>query len=110
MTSPDVPMTEPQARFLRTLCEQAGEPFPAGLTKNEAWWRIKAMSNTTSPRRADVRMCGVPEVRSWPYGAVLEWRGATPEGSPPGTGPGGRGFESRRSPLVKGPPLRALRR
>lgn len=48
------PMTGPQASYLRTLCQEAGEPFEEGLTKAEASRRIEALQEKTGrgkPRR-----------------------------------------------------------
>ena len=39
----DAPMTAPQEKFLRTLCEEAGEPFDPGLTKAQASKRIQQL-------------------------------------------------------------------
>lgn len=46
------PMTGAQASYLRTLCEQAGEPFDPDLTKAEAAKRIDAMKDRTGHRSA----------------------------------------------------------
>ncbi len=44
----DEPMTGAQASYLKTLSEQAGEPFEAeGLTKAEASKRIDALKEKT---------------------------------------------------------------
>lgn len=45
----DEPMTEPQASYLRTLSEEAGEPFDEGLTKAQASTRIDELQGR-SPR------------------------------------------------------------
>lgn len=37
------PMTGAQASYLKTLCEDTGEPFDEGLTKAEASERIDAL-------------------------------------------------------------------
>lgn len=37
---PDAPMTGDQADLLRVLCENASEPFDAGLTQGQAMARI----------------------------------------------------------------------
>ncbi|MDT7935113.1 MAG: DUF3072 domain-containing protein [Sphingomonadaceae bacterium] len=39
-TTGDEPMTGAQASYLKTLCEEAHEPFDAGLTKAAASIRI----------------------------------------------------------------------
>jgi hypothetical protein len=40
-------MTGAQASYLQTLCEEAGEPFDASLTKAEASKRIDALQAQT---------------------------------------------------------------
>jgi hypothetical protein len=45
----DEPMTANQSSYLRTLSEEAGEPFDENLTKAEASKRIDALQNR-SPR------------------------------------------------------------
>ena len=45
----DEPMTDAQASYLRTLSEEAGEPFDENLTKAEASQRIDALRDR-SPR------------------------------------------------------------
>ncbi len=45
--SGDEPMTGAQASYLKTLCEEAGEPFDAGLTKAEASRRIDELRGRT---------------------------------------------------------------
>jgi hypothetical protein len=42
-TRPAEPMTEPQERHLRWLCEQAGVPFNPAWTKNAARRRIRQL-------------------------------------------------------------------
>ena len=39
----DAPMTGDQADLLRALCEEANEPYDAGLTQAEALARIEAL-------------------------------------------------------------------
>jgi hypothetical protein len=41
------PMTAAQASYLKTLCEEAHEPFAAELTKAEASKRIEALQQKT---------------------------------------------------------------
>jgi hypothetical protein len=41
------PMTGAQASYLKTLCEEAGEPFEPGLTKAEASKRIDELQART---------------------------------------------------------------
>jgi hypothetical protein len=41
------PMTAAQASYLKTLSEEAHEPFDAGLTKAEASKRIEALQQQT---------------------------------------------------------------
>lgn len=43
----DEPMTAAQASYLKTLSEEAGEEFEAGLTKAEASKRIEALQQKT---------------------------------------------------------------
>jgi uncharacterized damage-inducible protein DinB len=43
----DEPMTAAQASYLKTLSEEAGEPFESGLTKAEASRRIEALQRLT---------------------------------------------------------------
>lgn len=45
------PMTGAQASYLKTLCEEAGEPFEDGLTKAEASKRIDALQAKTGRGR-----------------------------------------------------------
>ena len=40
---PDSPMSGDQADLLRALCEDAGEPFDAGLTQVQALKRIEEL-------------------------------------------------------------------
>lgn len=42
-TTGEEPMTGAQASYLKTLSEEAGEPFDPGLTKAEASQRIDAL-------------------------------------------------------------------
>lgn len=46
-TTGDEPMTGAQASYLKTLCEEAGEPFDDSLTKAEASKRIDEMQEKT---------------------------------------------------------------
>ena len=43
----DEPMTGPQASYLKTLCQEAGEPFDDSLTKAEASRRIDELQART---------------------------------------------------------------
>ena len=43
----DEPMTGPQASYLRTLCQEAGEPFDQNLTKAQASERIEELQART---------------------------------------------------------------
>jgi hypothetical protein len=45
------PMTGAQASYLKTLCEEAGEPFEPDLTKAEASKRIDALRAKTGRGR-----------------------------------------------------------
>lgn len=45
------PMTAAQASYLKTLSEEAHEPFEAGLTKAEASKRIEALQQKTGRGR-----------------------------------------------------------
>lgn len=51
-TTGDEPMTGAQASYLKTLSEEAGEPFEAGLTKAEASRRIDALQAKTGRGRS----------------------------------------------------------
>ncbi|SHF35219.1 Protein of unknown function [Loktanella atrilutea] len=42
----DAPMTGDQADLLRSLCEDAGEPFNANLTEAEALQRIAELTDS----------------------------------------------------------------
>jgi hypothetical protein len=44
-------MTGPQASYLQTLCQEAGEAFDPGLTKAEASQRIDALQARTGRGR-----------------------------------------------------------
>jgi hypothetical protein len=44
-------MTGAQASYLKTLCEEAGEPFDPGLSKAEASKRIDALQSKTGRGR-----------------------------------------------------------
>lgn len=46
-TTGDEPMTGAQASYLKTLCEEAGEPFDDGLSKADASKRIDALQEKT---------------------------------------------------------------
>lgn len=46
-TTGDEAMTGAQASYLKTLCEEAGEPFDANLSKAEASRRIDELRNRT---------------------------------------------------------------
>jgi hypothetical protein len=50
-TTGDETMTGAQASYLKTLCEEAGEPFDASLTKAEASKRIDALQAATGRGR-----------------------------------------------------------
>ncbi len=43
----DEPMTGPQASFLKTLCQEAGEEFDPGMTKAQASERIDELQART---------------------------------------------------------------
>lgn len=43
----DEPMTGPQASYLQTLCQEAGEEFDASLSKAQASERIDALQAKT---------------------------------------------------------------
>ena len=47
------PMTGPQASYLRTLCQEAGEPFDQSLSKAEASRRIEELQTQTGRGGAD---------------------------------------------------------
>ena len=44
----DEPMTGPQASYLQTLCQEAGEEFDPGLTKAQASARIDELQAKTA--------------------------------------------------------------
>ena len=46
-TTGDEPMTGAQASYLKTLCEEAGEPFDPNLSKADASKRIDALQDKT---------------------------------------------------------------
>ncbi|MBD0329924.1 MAG: DUF3072 domain-containing protein [Thermoleophilia bacterium] len=46
-TTGDEPMTGAQASYLKTLSDEAGEPFDEGLTKAEASKRIDELQQRT---------------------------------------------------------------
>lgn len=46
-TTGDQPMTGAQASYLKTLCEEAGEPFREDLSKAEASRRIDELQKLT---------------------------------------------------------------
>ena len=50
-TTGDETMTGAQASYLKTLSEEAGEPFDASLTKAEASKRIDALQQATGRGR-----------------------------------------------------------
>ena len=50
-TTGDEPMTGAQASYLKTLCEEAGEPFEPDLTKAEASKRIDELQAKTGRGR-----------------------------------------------------------
>jgi hypothetical protein len=43
----DEPMTGPQASYLRTLCQEAGEAFDPAITKAQASQRIEELQART---------------------------------------------------------------
>ena len=47
----DEPMTGPQASYLQTLCQEAGEPFDETLTKADASKRIDELQEQTGRGR-----------------------------------------------------------
>jgi hypothetical protein len=50
-TTGDEPMTGAQASYLKTLSEEAGEPYEEGLSKAEASRRIDALQEKTGRGR-----------------------------------------------------------
>jgi hypothetical protein len=50
-TTGDERMTGAQASYLKTLCEEAGEPFDDGLTKAQASKRIDELQEKTGRGR-----------------------------------------------------------
>ena len=51
-TTGEESMTGAQASYLKTLCEEAHEPFDPGLTKAEASKRIDALQQKTGRGRS----------------------------------------------------------
>jgi hypothetical protein len=47
----DETMTGAQASYLKTLCEEAGEPFDGSISKAEAFRRIEGMQSKTGRGR-----------------------------------------------------------
>lgn len=52
-TTGDEPMTGAQRSYLKTLCEEADEPFDDGLTKAEASERIDALQERVGRLKGD---------------------------------------------------------
>ena len=52
-TTGDEPMTGAQASYLKTLSEEAGEPFDDSLTKADASMRIAALQEQTGRGQND---------------------------------------------------------
>ena len=52
-TTGDEPMTGAQASYLKTLSDQAGEPFDDNLSKAEASKRIDALQEKTGRGKSD---------------------------------------------------------
>ncbi|WP_250517066.1 DUF3072 domain-containing protein [Caballeronia sp. INDeC2] len=52
-TTGDEPMTGAQASYLKTLCEEAKEPFDGSLTKADASRRIDELQAKTGRGRKD---------------------------------------------------------
>ncbi|WP_217913955.1 DUF3072 domain-containing protein [Miltoncostaea marina] len=50
-TTGDEPITGPQASYLQTLCQEAGEEFDPGLTKAQASARIDELQERTGRGR-----------------------------------------------------------
>ena len=48
----DEPMTGPQASYLKTLCQEAGEQFDPGMTKAQASERIDELQARTGRGRS----------------------------------------------------------
>jgi uncharacterized damage-inducible protein DinB len=46
-TTGDEPMTGPQASYLQTLCQEAGEEFDSSLTKAQASRKIEELQQRT---------------------------------------------------------------
>jgi hypothetical protein len=59
-TTGDERMTDAQASYLKTLCEEAGEDFKGGLTKAEASKRIDELQKKTG--RGDNASTNIKEV------------------------------------------------
>ncbi|MBZ5710629.1 DUF3072 domain-containing protein [Nannocystis pusilla] len=59
----DERMTDAQASYLKTLCEEAHEPFDPALTKAEASKRIEALQHVTGRGRHDDAPAGEAPAR-----------------------------------------------
>ena len=51
-TTGEEPMTDAQASYLKTLSDEAGEPFPEGLSKADASKRIDELQGKTGRGRS----------------------------------------------------------
>ena len=75
----DEPMTDAQASYLRTLCDEVGEPFDPNLTKAEASARIDELRDR-SPRLGGG---GDDEHSRAPHPSQAEGGSSEPSARPP---------------------------
>lgn len=55
------PMSEPQEKYLRHLCEQNGKDFDPTLSKEDARWAIREMTEGKHLHRGQVREVACPK-------------------------------------------------
>ncbi len=98
----DEPMTGPQASYLRTLCQEAGEPFDESVSKADASRRIDELQARTGRG-------GRPGPPAGGSAAPAEGSAPSGEGSTPsaeGSAPPDQGStppDERSSPPAEGP-------
>ena len=77
----DEPMTDAQASYLRTLSEDAGEPFEEGLTKAQASERIDELQGRSPRLNPDAERAD--ETGTPPHPSQAEGGSTEPSGRPP---------------------------
>jgi hypothetical protein len=77
----DEPMTDAQASYLRTLSDDAGEPFEEGLTKAQASERIDELQGRSPRLNADAERSD--ESGTPPHPSPAEGGTTEPSGRPP---------------------------